>query len=341
MVFTPDKVDPLGEADRVDNSSLSKAIEFETFAGKVHVEWDPIAAVTPIGQLPFLSSFSNWDIALIPGWKTVHCTTVQSAADVDALRRVLKINNAVLFGISYGTRLALTVMKLYPDNIHTAILDSVVPPQSGHSFSESKIFGAVLDRLFQACQQDESCASAYPELPLLISDVAQGEYTSLKFHIENTVDNYRGFPNSFDVGANLAVNCNDGVDNVSRQPEARNAGPYPYLNDFVAANWEADPCAIWPTKPGTGNRDAVSSEIPTLLLAGGLYVATTVEQAEVAAETLSVSHLFIFPANAHWQVNDKCAWKIIDEFLSHPTKRPNPECLTSLRQPSFLTLERN
>jgi hypothetical protein len=74
MVFTPDTVHPLGEADRVDNSSLSKAIEVETFAGKVHVEWDSTAAVTPIGQLPFLSSFSNWGTASIPGWKTVHST---------------------------------------------------------------------------------------------------------------------------------------------------------------------------------------------------------------------------------------------------------------------------
>ena len=36
---------------------LSTAIEVETFAGKVHVEWDPTAAVTPIGQLPFFIEF--------------------------------------------------------------------------------------------------------------------------------------------------------------------------------------------------------------------------------------------------------------------------------------------
>jgi hypothetical protein len=53
MVFTPDTVHQLGAADRVDNSSLSKAFEVETFVGKVHVEWDPTAVVTPIGQLPF------------------------------------------------------------------------------------------------------------------------------------------------------------------------------------------------------------------------------------------------------------------------------------------------
>jgi hypothetical protein len=59
VVFAPDAVHPLGEADKVDNSSWSKAIEDETFAGKIHVEWHPTAAVTPIVQLPFLSSFST------------------------------------------------------------------------------------------------------------------------------------------------------------------------------------------------------------------------------------------------------------------------------------------
>jgi hypothetical protein len=76
MIFTPDTVHPLGEADRVDNSSLSKAIEAETFAGKVHVEWDPTAAVTPIGQLPFFIEFLKLGHRFNPrGWKTVHCTT--------------------------------------------------------------------------------------------------------------------------------------------------------------------------------------------------------------------------------------------------------------------------
>jgi pimeloyl-ACP methyl ester carboxylesterase len=299
--------------------------------------------------------------------------TVQSAADVDALRRALKLKAVVLFGISYGTRLALTVMKLYPKYIHAAILGSVWPPQAEHSSGDSKIFGPVLDRLFQACHQDEKCTAAYPdlrdqfllvleklakepviveitnltssgplyvrvdhrmflrvlhhdmyqtwrlpELPLLILDVAHGEYTGLKFHIENTVDNYREFPNSYDMGANIAVSCNDYVDVVNRQPKAEGAEPYAYLRDFTASNREINLCAIWPTKPGTGNRDVVSSGIPTLLLAGGLDVATTVEHAEMAAETLSMSHLFVFPANAHVQVYNKCSWKIIMSFCPIP-----------------------
>lgn len=36
---------------------LSSRVAVETFAGRIHVEWDPDAAVTPMGQLPFFIEF--------------------------------------------------------------------------------------------------------------------------------------------------------------------------------------------------------------------------------------------------------------------------------------------
>ncbi len=57
MVLPPKVIHPTGESDLAEKQSLSTAIEVETFAGKVHVEWDPTAAVTPIGQLPFFIEF--------------------------------------------------------------------------------------------------------------------------------------------------------------------------------------------------------------------------------------------------------------------------------------------
>jgi pimeloyl-ACP methyl ester carboxylesterase len=175
-----------------------------------------------------------------------------------------------------------------------------------------------------------------PNLPILISGVAQGEYWRLKAHVENTV--YSGWPDDFDMGATLAIMCNDDVDVVNRPPNFDDAVSYPYLKDYAASVRKAWPCAIWPTKTSTGNRDVVTSDVPSLLLAGALDASTTTEQAELAAETLSVSHLFVFPASAHVQIRyNECSWRIIDEFLSRPTRRPNPKCLTSLRQPAFLT----
>lgn len=35
----------------------SQSVGIDTYAGKVHIEWDPQAAVTPLGQLPFFISF--------------------------------------------------------------------------------------------------------------------------------------------------------------------------------------------------------------------------------------------------------------------------------------------
>ena len=39
------------------NCSLSDQIEVDTFDGKLFVGWDPHAAVTPLGQLPFFIEF--------------------------------------------------------------------------------------------------------------------------------------------------------------------------------------------------------------------------------------------------------------------------------------------
>jgi len=57
MVLPPKPIHPEGEANLPAKTPLSEAIEVETFAGRIHVEWDPTAAVTPIGQLPFFIEF--------------------------------------------------------------------------------------------------------------------------------------------------------------------------------------------------------------------------------------------------------------------------------------------
>ena len=44
---------PLGEASEGAVVPASEPIAVETFGGRIHVEWNPQAAVTPLGQLPF------------------------------------------------------------------------------------------------------------------------------------------------------------------------------------------------------------------------------------------------------------------------------------------------
>ncbi|MBF0447228.1 MAG: transposase, partial [Magnetococcales bacterium] len=38
-------------------ATTSSPVAVDTFGGRLHVEWDPQAAVTPLGQLPFFIEF--------------------------------------------------------------------------------------------------------------------------------------------------------------------------------------------------------------------------------------------------------------------------------------------
>jgi pimeloyl-ACP methyl ester carboxylesterase len=72
----------------------------------------------------------------------------ESARDVADLLAVLNIEKATLFGVSYGTRLALTIMRDHPKRIVSAILDGVYPPHV-NSYNEQAENGFLaFERLF-------------------------------------------------------------------------------------------------------------------------------------------------------------------------------------------------
>ena len=50
-------VHPTGEAKYGALVPAFGPVAVETFAGRIHVEWDPQAAVTPLGQLPFFTEY--------------------------------------------------------------------------------------------------------------------------------------------------------------------------------------------------------------------------------------------------------------------------------------------
>ena len=47
----------MGEAKRQALRRSQAGVTLDTFGGRIHVEWDPAAAVTPLGQLPFFIEF--------------------------------------------------------------------------------------------------------------------------------------------------------------------------------------------------------------------------------------------------------------------------------------------
>ena len=87
-----------------------------------------------------------------------------SAADVEDLRIALGYQQVNLYGISGGTRLALTMMRDQPAGLRAVILDSVYPPQVD-LYSETPVNAArAFNLLFQDCAADPYCKQTYPDL---------------------------------------------------------------------------------------------------------------------------------------------------------------------------------
>ena len=95
-----------------------------------------------------------------------------SAADVNDLRVALGYDQVNLWGISYGTRLALTVMRDYPRGIRSVVLDSVYPPDVNVYVDSPANTMRAFNVLFAGCAADKTCNEAYPDLRKVFFDTA-------------------------------------------------------------------------------------------------------------------------------------------------------------------------
>ena len=90
--------------------------------------------------------------------------SAESAADISDLAFALGYDQVNLYGISYGTRLALTTMRDFPDVIRAVVIDSVFPPEvNADEQGPADLIGA-FDYFFSACAEDAACSAAYPTL---------------------------------------------------------------------------------------------------------------------------------------------------------------------------------
>ena len=81
---------PMGEQPVVEPVSAEPVVA-DTFAGRVHVEWDDRATVTPLGQLPFFIEYLKQG-GLFDGWVAdcpLHYTSPNAPQKRDVLGTML------------------------------------------------------------------------------------------------------------------------------------------------------------------------------------------------------------------------------------------------------------
>lgn len=90
-------------------------------------------------------------------------TYAHFAADLEHVRRALGYGPLNISAGSYGTRAAQAYIRAYPDNVRTVLFHSVVPLDIPTPSMFAKSTDAMLNRVFQACAEDQACHAAYPD----------------------------------------------------------------------------------------------------------------------------------------------------------------------------------
>ncbi len=93
----------------------------------------------------------------------------ESADDVDAIRAALGYESMTLFGASYGTHLAMAVMRRHPGRVARALLAG--PEGPDHTVKLPSYAQEGLERIAELVAQDEALAPLVPDFLALVGEV--------------------------------------------------------------------------------------------------------------------------------------------------------------------------
>ena len=115
-------------------------------------------------------------------------TTPALADDVADLAAVLSLPRINIYGVSYGTRWALEVMRRHPGLVRATVLDGVYPPQVNGEQNEPEIVRRAFDQLYADCAVDTLCSQRHPSLRSTVEgsiEAAQGKPLELTLQLDD------------------------------------------------------------------------------------------------------------------------------------------------------------
>ncbi len=149
-------------------TGLSKTLRCATYDRLTRDDWfDP-------KRLEEVAKLKDWTqcLAELQGNPRTHRTD-DYIADLERVRQALGVPAFNLWGGSYGSRVALRYMKLYPQSIRTAVLDGLAPTSLLIPNDLLRHSERLLEQSFAACAASSSCAKAYPDLATRFSRLLQ------------------------------------------------------------------------------------------------------------------------------------------------------------------------
>src|SRR5512132_1269324 len=108
---------PVGEQSSVECLPEEVGLCADTFGGRVHVEWDPTAAATPLGQLPFFVEFLKLG-GLFDPW-VADCPLMLRSPNAPAKRDIL---GTLLLAVLAGHQRYAHITALRGDKVNAVLL---------------------------------------------------------------------------------------------------------------------------------------------------------------------------------------------------------------------------
>lgn len=166
-------------------------------------------------------------------------STSVAVQDLEHVRESLGISQWNLYGISYGTRVALHYLRRYPDAVRTLTLDAVVPPDVALGPEIGPLAQRALDLIFKRCSDDQGCANAFTDLDtatlalldkldteprtITYENVATGKLATMEFTRNHLAITLRLMSYSSQTAAILPSMLHEAIVNDNFAPLARQA----------------------------------------------------------------------------------------------------------------------
>lgn len=99
--------------------------------------------------------------------------TTQNALDVPDVVKALGYGDYNLYGISYGTKLALEVMRVAPQGVRSVIIDGVAPSWINLYNSFAQKNDEAVQIVVDQCAADKACNDAYPDLGRIFNETLE------------------------------------------------------------------------------------------------------------------------------------------------------------------------
>ena len=297
--------------------------------------------------------------------------TADAAADLDAVRRVFRYSKIDLFGMSYGTTVALAYMREYPANVRAAVLMGTAPPQAMPPRAHATAAQRALDLALVDCAAKPACNARYPDLRGTLA-TAKARYTYPELLMErfrtmlytpqgranlplaitaaaagSTSRLFGGGPpggpaSLYADGMFLAVTCGESFSLMRYEVEAA-AARTTMFGDYRLRRQRAA-CKGWPLV----RRHADHLQLPTetnasvLFLSGGMDPVTPPDWADTVAARMKRARHVIIPAGGHIHDglanDDVCLDMLINPFLAHgDLAKVDASCVASMTSPDYLT----